>query len=48
MDLQALKTALVVRVKADYDLVTGYGLQQARDRAVEANVFNRRRFQFNR
>ncbi len=37
-----------LRVKTDYDAITAYELQQARDRAVEANSFDLRRFQLNR
>jgi len=37
-----------VRVKIDYDALWAYELQQARDRAIEANQFNLRRFQLSR
>jgi len=38
----------VARVKRDYDALTAHALQQRRDKAVEANGFDRRRFQVNR
>lgn len=37
--------AFLARVRADYDVLTAFEVQQARDRAIEANSFDRLRFQ---
>ena len=36
------------RAKMDYDGIVAYSIQVERDRAVEADTFDRRRFQVNR
>ena len=38
----------VDRAKMDYDGIVAYSIQVERDRAVEADTFDRRRFQVNR